>query len=587
MSLLNKASLIQIPSGYKDGTLYSAKPTNGDGDFTFSRGSNLAATRVNSEGLIEKGRENLLLQSNGFNQAGWGISSATITGGQSGYDGSSNAWLLDSSSEGYLFQYPTSSNVGTLSIYAKANSVNNLRLRTFGASINAEGFFDLANGVVGSSTNLIDLSIESIGGGWYRCSVVYDNAPSLIRIYPSVSSSTSSGTIGSVYIQDAQLEVGLVSTDVITTTTTTEQAGILEDMPRLDYSGGATCGHLLLEPQRTNLFETSEYFGASSWNKTNITLTTNDSESVEGVDNATLMYPNATSSGATYLYNITSGSASKYTISAFVKADGKDVCWLYIDSSSVHGLVYFDLSDESIQAVAGSNGTPTGTITNIGNNWYRVTCTIPLSAAISGGSGIGVSDAKGSFAVTKSGEDGILVYGLQLEAGSYPTSYIPTYGSGSSVTRSNDSCVKTSATALIGQTEGVAFCEVNMENKTLSSSWAFSINDGTTSNYIGLRRSGSSELFAHIIVSGTTTALIGTGITTGTHKIAIAYANNDIAVYVDGVSVGTDTSSAIPATSIIEIGDLVSNRYFDDSVKQFLLFKTRLTNDELASLTTL
>ena len=50
MSLLNKASLIQIPSGYKDGTLYSAKPINGDGDFTFSRGSNLAATRVNSEG---------------------------------------------------------------------------------------------------------------------------------------------------------------------------------------------------------------------------------------------------------------------------------------------------------------------------------------------------------------------------------------------------------------------------------------------------------------------------------------------------------------------------------------------------------
>jgi hypothetical protein len=60
MSLLNKASLIQIPSGYKDGTLYSAKPINGDGDFTFSRGSNLAATRVNSEGLIEKGRENVV-----------------------------------------------------------------------------------------------------------------------------------------------------------------------------------------------------------------------------------------------------------------------------------------------------------------------------------------------------------------------------------------------------------------------------------------------------------------------------------------------------------------------------------------------
>jgi hypothetical protein len=58
MSLLNQASLIQIPSGYKDGTLYSAKPINGDGDLDFTR-SNDTATRVNSAGLIEKVRTNL------------------------------------------------------------------------------------------------------------------------------------------------------------------------------------------------------------------------------------------------------------------------------------------------------------------------------------------------------------------------------------------------------------------------------------------------------------------------------------------------------------------------------------------------
>ena len=55
-----------IPSAYKDGKLYSIRPTDGSGDFTFSRGSNLAATRVDVNGLIEKGRENLLLQSNQF-----------------------------------------------------------------------------------------------------------------------------------------------------------------------------------------------------------------------------------------------------------------------------------------------------------------------------------------------------------------------------------------------------------------------------------------------------------------------------------------------------------------------------------------
>ena len=45
-------SLAMIPSGYKDGKVYSVLPSNGDGDFTFSRGS--SATRVNQDGLIEE-----------------------------------------------------------------------------------------------------------------------------------------------------------------------------------------------------------------------------------------------------------------------------------------------------------------------------------------------------------------------------------------------------------------------------------------------------------------------------------------------------------------------------------------------------
>ena len=64
MSFFDDASLAFLPSSGagKDGKAYSIKPTTGDGDFTFSRGSNLAATRVGADGLIEKGRENLLLQ---------------------------------------------------------------------------------------------------------------------------------------------------------------------------------------------------------------------------------------------------------------------------------------------------------------------------------------------------------------------------------------------------------------------------------------------------------------------------------------------------------------------------------------------
>ena len=62
MSFFDDASLAFLPSGAagKDGKAYSIKPTDGTGDFTFSRGSNLAATRVGADGLIEKGRENLI-----------------------------------------------------------------------------------------------------------------------------------------------------------------------------------------------------------------------------------------------------------------------------------------------------------------------------------------------------------------------------------------------------------------------------------------------------------------------------------------------------------------------------------------------
>ena len=84
MSIYDKASLVLIPSGTKTSKVYSQKPVNGDGDFTFSRST--AATRVNADGNIEKETQNLLLQSNTFDTT-WLDITLTITGGQAGYDG--------------------------------------------------------------------------------------------------------------------------------------------------------------------------------------------------------------------------------------------------------------------------------------------------------------------------------------------------------------------------------------------------------------------------------------------------------------------------------------------------------------------
>ena len=251
----------------------SVKEVLVNGDFTFSRGSNLAATRVDVNGLIEKGRENLLLQSNQFDTT-WSSINTTETSGQADKDGGTDAWLISKSASGARVQQAISvTGVQTFSVYAKANASNWIALWTnVGTS-----YFDLSSGTKGSTgaSTTICSAMESVGNGWYRCSLIFNTSISNVRIYPADGDLDTSGTSGSVYIQDAQLEQGLVATDYIETGASTAQAGILEDLPRLDYSGGASCPALLLEPQRSNLIDNSEYLTSGNWGKTQLIATQN------------------------------------------------------------------------------------------------------------------------------------------------------------------------------------------------------------------------------------------------------------------------------------------------------------------------
>ena len=236
-SLKDLASLIMVPSLYKDGRLDTVKPlgngilhpdstgnndgtdgsTPAEGNFTFSRGSNLAATRVDVNGLIEKGRENLLLQSNQFDTT-WTTPDATITGGQVDKDGGTNAWLLTATNAfNRVVQSVSKSGVKRFSVYAKANTNDYLLLGSFeGAHYYAT--FNLATGAVDSNNiNAISPSIENVGNGWYRCSATWVGTTTEVRIASQATSGQggwASTTSGSVLIQDAQLEQGLAASEV-------------------------------------------------------------------------------------------------------------------------------------------------------------------------------------------------------------------------------------------------------------------------------------------------------------------------------------------------------------------------------------
>jgi hypothetical protein len=247
-----KASLVMVPSLYKTSIVYSERPLTTAGQLAFTR-SNDTATRVGPDGYIEKVRTNLLLQSNSFDTS-WTATSVSVTGGQAGYDGTNNAWLLDSTS-GFIQQNISLNGLYTFSAYVKKGTVEGVRFR-LDAGTDANCYINLNDGTEISSHTGVYLSVVSVGSGWYRIGLAI-NDPSLVnvRIYPTDLTGTS--TTGNIYIQNAMLESGDVMTDYIPTTTTAVSVGPVANLPRLNYpinsDGSVGCPSLLLEPQRTNL----------------------------------------------------------------------------------------------------------------------------------------------------------------------------------------------------------------------------------------------------------------------------------------------------------------------------------------------
>ena len=352
-----------------------------------------------------------------------------------------------------------------------------------------------------------------------------------------------------------------------TTATRVNSAGLIEsvgvNIPRIDYTN-ASCPTLLVEPQRTNLALNSDgnlstYFSIN---------TTNASSSFNSFANA-IQFP---STALALAYKVVSTTVQPYAISAFIKMDDNSVPIL--SASQTTGNVCL--------VIAGAVATNNLKVESYGNNVYRLSATA-TSAGINANNGVLRYDTQvlKSFKIT----------GIQLEAASYPTSYIPTVAS--TVTRNADVISKTGISSLIGQTEGTIYAEIKV-NKLIgiASRYIFHISDGTANNRIYMAFSGASSnvIRGRIFNGGTLQCSIDTSTitTTGTYKLALAYKNNDIVFYINGVQIGVDTSATIPTCSRFDIGqNYAGASQLSDNVLLSTLFKTRLTNGELATLTTL
>lgn len=586
MSLIDLASMVLAPTAVKDGKVYNAIPN--DQDFTFSRGTE--ATRINSAGLIEKARTNFLLQSNTFDTT-WTTDNTSVTSGQSGYDGSNDAWRLTKTANQYakLVQSISNSNLQTYSFYVKADTLD-YAIIYIDASTDVAIWIDLTDGSITNTLRddfVVSKKVEDISNGWYRCSITTNQSVSQVRIFPNDTETTYGTTNGSIYIQSAQLEQGLVSTDYIPTTTTSVTVGITDDLPRVDYSGGG-CPSLLLEPSRTNLITQSEYLDA--WTKSGCTIANNESTSPEGVDNASKFIASSGLSVKIAYQIISSTNSVAHTVSAFYKSDEYNYAFLRVGGQSPSPYVIYNLSNQSIVSTANATSTK---IEDYGSGWYRVSMTYTANNTTNA---VNVSflptsgyslDSVNQPSYNGDGSSGGYVYGVQLESSaSYVSSYIPTYGT--STSRSADSCSLTNASNLIGQSEGTLFWDLETTNTDLYK--RLSLNDGSTTNWIfvgielatGVCRGYVKDSgVVQVSVTGTTD-LTGDRI-----KLALAYANNDFILYANGSQVATDTSGTVPSCNRIDVGSQnpASDVNAQSTTKQAILFPTRLTNDQLAELT--
>lgn len=560
-ALLRSASLICTPNGYKEGTLYSVIPSDGSGDMSVVRAT--TATRVNSAGLVELVPYNLMEYSQALESAAYttgGTGTLNVTPNYAvAPDGTMTADRVQITrgltyQEFYQRVAVSVGQVVTLSFWAKSLSGTPTLYTNFNAGYD----------------NQITFTTD-----WVRYEYTFTGLGGLGSGFNLITwaSLPSTSTSADLLVWGAQLNEGTIKDYQKTETRL--------NIPRLDYSNG-TCPSLLVEPQRTNLSLYSEQFDNGYW-LGNTTKTANNTIAPNGINSADRI--NATAINFFHRVNglssVNSGTA--YTFSVYAKANTLGFIQLALNTGftndySISPYANFNLTTGIISQIG--NGA-TAQIESLGNGWYRCSITATSIANALGEVNINLinSGTLSAFQFwSANATDSLFIWGAQLEAGSYPTSYIPT--TSASVTRNADVVSKTGISSLIGQTEGTMFFDLVFPQKSEAS--YIGISNGTTASRI-IIGCESNLFFTFGYGSGDILSLN----TNTRYKIAMAYNSTNLTIYANGSLLYVGTGTQPTSFSRFAFDNGAGTQNLISSVNATALWKTRLTNTQLAQLTTI
>jgi hypothetical protein len=387
-----------------------------------------------------------------------------------------------------------------------------------------------------------------------------------------------------------------------TTATRVNASGLIESVasgvPRLDYytSGGtAGCPALLVEPSAANGILNSNNT-ATSWSRgSSLTSGYTDVIGVSGNNLTVAVSGSNIGTGAGRLQsttnNVSLASGSTYTISFLMKKTGTHTIGGYYAVIGGADIASgFDVSGSFSSGSIYNSAPTTNRIRRVeqwGTDVYRCSETFTMTSGttltfLNFAPLSGVTNANNPVSGSQ-----IAFAAPQIELGSVPTTFIPT--TTAAVTRNADVISLSGAVSgCIGQTEGTVYWEgaINRYDREF-----FTLASGSSTTQLVRLQTTGAGLIQGVVFAGTVQCIIGTlaAITLGQfYKVAFAYKENDFVLYLNGVQQNTDTSGTLP-TNLNSVYLLNSNGTVitDQRCRAAALYTTRLTNAELAALTTL
>ena len=541
---------------------------------TFVRAS--GATQVGAEGLIEYAPENQLNFSQSF----------AIFGG------ANNSWADLNFARTTGFADPVGgftairfTTTATSATVISTNAVGSSELRTFSFWMRR---------VTGSGS--IQYTVD--GGATYT-TIASSTLPTTWTRFSFTSTADhrvgfrSTLTNQAIEIWGAQLERSTTARAYIPTTTAAVYGARFDHDPVT-----LACKGLLIEESRTNsclqsqTFQTTWAANPTQINATGIPAYLDVATAPDGTTTADKLIATTLSGTHQFRQDITVVNGTTYTISNYFKAAEVNFASIAIfgtPSSSTDWISLFNISTAS-PATGAFNGFSSTAIVNAGNGWFRcstiftATASGSLSVRIGGASGVLV----GNHSYSGDNSSAILIWGAQLEAGAFPTSYIPT--TTASLARSADVCSITAGafSGFWNNNEGTVLASGDPRGSAAAAILLMA-NSGSNANQIAIDRATTTIKFG-IANSGSYTASIQQNSTNASFvKISGSYATNDARSALNGVLGTPDTSVIVPTNLIrLNIGSAgsASQEFANGCIFAIRYFRKPLSNAKLQTLTT-